>query len=52
MGGFRPFTQYTCTIIAANSQGSGPPATDTTMTNEDGECTRIYDWSMYYPLYF
>ena len=41
MGGFRPFTEYTCAIVATNSQGSGPPATDTTMTNEDGECSCI-----------
>ena len=39
--GFRPFTEYMCTIVANNSQGSGPPATVTTMTNEDGECTCI-----------
>ena len=41
VGGFRPFTEYMCTIVATNSQGSGPPATVTTMTNEDGECTCI-----------
>ena len=41
MGGFRPFTEYTCTIVATNSQGSGPPASSTTMTNEDGECICI-----------
>ena len=41
VGGFRPFTEYTCAIVATNSQGSGPPATDTTMTNEDGECAFI-----------
>ena len=38
VGGFRPFTEYMCTIAATNSQGSGPPAISTTMTNEDGEC--------------
>ena len=45
MGGFRPFTEYTCTVIANNSQGSGPPAIATTMTNEDGEhvqCGLLY----------
>ena len=41
MGGFRPFTEYMCAIVATNSQGSGPPATVTAMTNEDGECTCI-----------
>ena len=38
VGGFRPSTEYTCAIVATNSQGSGPPATATTLTNEDGEC--------------
>ena len=38
MGGFRPFTEYMCTIVATNSQGSGPPAISTTTTNKDGEC--------------
>ena len=36
VGGFMPFTEYNCAIVATNSQGSGPPATATTITNEDG----------------
>ena len=39
VGGVRPFTEYTCAIVATNSQGTGPPATDISMTNEDSECT-------------
>ena len=36
--GFRPFTNYSCMIVASNSQGSGPPARVTRRTDEDGEC--------------
>ena len=36
VGDFQPFTEYSCTVIATNSQGSGPPAIDTIRTNEDG----------------
>ena len=39
VGGFTPFTEYTCAIVANNSQGSGPPATIMAMTSQDGECT-------------
>ena len=38
VGGFRPFTNYSCTIVASNSQGSGPQASATRRTDEDGEC--------------
>ena len=37
--GFTPFTEYTCAIVANNSQGSGPPATIMATTSQDGECT-------------
>ena len=39
VGGFQPFTEYSCMIIATNSQGSGPLALVTTRTNEDGMST-------------
>ena len=39
VGGFQPFTEYSCMIFATNSLGSGPPALVTTRTNEDGMST-------------
>ena len=33
--GFSPNTHYSCSLTATNSQGSGPPATNTFTTKKD-----------------
>ena len=35
LGGFTPFTTYSCSIFASNSQGDGPVASRTIPTDED-----------------
>ena len=35
--GLRPFTAFNCSLVARNSAGAGPPASDTPMTEPDGK---------------
>ena len=35
--GMRPFTAFNCSLVARNSAGVGPPASDTLMTEPDGK---------------
>ena len=35
--GMRPFTAFNCSLVARNSAGAGPPASDTLMTEPDGK---------------
>ena len=35
--GMRPFTAFNCSLVARNSAGVGPPASDTPMTEPDGK---------------
>ena len=37
MTGLRPFTAFNCSLVARNSAGAGPPASDTPMTEPDGK---------------
>ena len=38
--GLSPNTEYTCSVRATNSAGTGPPETVTATTLEDGRCER------------
>ena len=37
LGGFRPATEYNCSVFASNSAGDGPPASTSVTTMDDGE---------------
>ena len=37
IGGFRPFTDYNCSVSASTSEGDGPPASELVTTPEDSE---------------
>ena len=40
--GFSPNTHYSCSLVATNGQGSGPPATLSFTTKQDCNITTIY----------
>ena len=47
--GFSPDTAYTCSVVATNSQGSGPPASITFTTQQDCKSGSISE--SWYTLY-
>ena len=44
LGGFRPATEYNCSVFASNSAGDGPPASTSVTTMDDSELA-IYVYS-------